>query len=252
MHASFVERAEAERDIIVEFLSRLRGRYPSAHFVICHDNTGDPMKAFGYQAMWEADAQNRELERNRYSLGNPAAKNLGSRFTMFMDPKRPDLPGMRIDVTMKERMVTLARTYINNKKFYISPCEDFVTVYDTPSLIEEGAAGAAPKQFEEATTSPQAYADCVQKIGSQMKDYCLEVRKTRDSEQEIHSERKVTLSGKRWGIDDVAMAVQMCNFISFHCACRADANFNNRFPRSEAQLCETPFKVLSASGAFGW
>lgn len=243
MQSAFTTDMMIERDMILEFLTRLRGAFPTACFVIAHDNTGDPMKAFHYEQLWSDNdtyAKFRLLQENRFTRYNPGCADLGSRYTAHLDPRAPTVPGLTITHSEKEKMAILADMMLQQKKFYIAPRERFITNHEVSPVKADGVKPV----YVPSVASPQAYNACVAKMKAQMKDFSREVKNAKDADQKIHSAVKMALSGKRWGPDDVAVCIQMCNSISMHYACGRDDHFNRQFG-SMAQLCETPFRVLS-------
>lgn len=243
--SEFVTEVDEEREYILEFLTRLQGKWPNAHIIMMPENTGDPMGAFRIERYWQVPgaSDHRLLQNTNYSSRNPGfAQGTGRIYTVCesKDEKRK-VPGINTTEDQKRIYAALTAQLLSDRKFYMLVEEHFITLHERL----DGADEETGKRYRPSVCSPHKYNACINLTRKQMYDYSRECKKVRDPDQKIHGTEKFKFSGKRWGPDDVAVTVQMCNRWSFFFACGHGEAFNNAFDRSELPLIETPVNLVN-------
>jgi hypothetical protein len=131
----------------------------------------------------------------------------------------------------------MADILLRRGKFYFCDMPQFTTI----NTVADVLTNDQDQRYVPGVTSPKTYADIVDQTRLQMKNFSKEIKKP-TVDQRIHGVPKVSINGKRYGPDDMAFAVLMCNYISTICASGEDQDFVDRYG-DEAQLCGTPFRL---------
>lgn len=201
MESQFSPTDQTDREYIITYLNKLAARWPNAVYVMLVENTGDPKGAKRIEGYWNSDMADEHL-----TLAQPSTLRFWgcATYNARLDPKDPDRPGVDSTHENKLNYVSTFGSLLTSKRIYISEYRDFVL----------------------SNPNKTSYDDCVLKLRTQFQNFSHEMIQPKTGDDKAHKKVKYTVSGKRWGVDDVCMSTLWCQYFSLYYASGRDFLFN--------------------------